>query len=94
MQNSIHSRKEIKTFWQKIREVVVGGPSIVFARKAVVDELLFESLQTYANLLLELMPANYTPTRCANPCPPVFIRVGISIQKRVDSHLDQQDPQL
>ena len=35
------------------------------------------------------MPANYIPTRCANPCPPVFIRVGISIQKWVDSYLDK-----
>ena len=36
--------------------------------------------------------ANYTPTRCVNPCPPVFIRVGISIQKPVDSHLDKIRP--
>ena len=35
------------------------------------------------------MPANSTPTRYANPCPPVFIRVGISIQEPVDSHLDK-----
>ena len=38
------------------------------------------------------MPTNYTPTQCANPCPPVFIRVGISIQKPVDSHLDKTKP--
>ena len=81
-----------KDLLEKIREDVVGGPSIVFTRKAVVDETLSESLQTYANLLLELMPVNYTPTRCANPCPPVFIRVGISIQKPVDSYLDKTRP--
>ena len=52
-------------------------------------KLLFESLQTYATLLLALMPANYTPTRCVNPSLPVSIRVGISIQKPVDSHLDK-----
>ena len=33
--------------------------------------------------------ANYIPTRCVNPCLPVFIRVGIWTQKRVDSHLDK-----
>ena len=38
------------------------------------------------------MPASYIPTRCVNQCPPVFIRVGISIQKRVDSHLDKTRP--
>ena len=52
-------------------------------------KLFFESLQTYENLKLELMPANYIRTRCVNPCPLVFIRVGISIQKREDSHLDK-----
>ena len=55
-------------------------------------KLLFEILQTYANPLLELMPVNYIPTRCVNQCPPVFIRVGISIQKRVDSHRDKTRP--
>ena len=55
-------------------------------------KLLFENQQTYANLLLGLTLANYTPTRCVNPCRPVFIRVGISIQKRVDSPLDKTRP--
>ena len=81
-----------KDLLEKIREDVVGGPSIVFTRKAVVDENFIRKSQTYANLLLELMPANYTPTLCANPCPLVFIRVGISIQKPVDSHLDKTRP--
>ena len=48
--------------------------------------------QTYANLLLGLTLAKYTPTRCVNPCRPVFIRVGISIQKRVDSYFDKTRP--
>ena len=60
--------------------------------KQLLMKRLFESLQTYENLLLGSMPANYTPTRCANPCPPVFIRVGTSIQKPVDSHLDKARP--
>ena len=55
-------------------------------------KLLFQSLQTYANLLLRFMPANYILTRCVNPCLPVFIRVGISIQKRLDSHFDKTRP--
>ena len=60
--------------------------------KQLLMKLLFESLQKNANLLLGLMPANYIPTRCLNPCLPVFIRVGISIQKRVESHLDKTRP--
>ena len=31
-------------------------------------------------------------TRCVNPCPVVFTRVGISIQIPVDSHLDKTRP--
>ena len=61
--------------------------------KQLTMKLLFESLQTYANLLLGLMPANYITTRCVNPCLPVFIRIGIWIQKRVDSHLDKTRPE-
>ena len=34
---SLH-RGEIMIYWGKIREHVVGGPSIVFTRKAVADE--------------------------------------------------------
>ena len=41
MQISMYSQTEIKTFLEKIREDVVGGPSIVFTRKAVVDEFFF-----------------------------------------------------
>ena len=69
-----------ENFLEKIREHVFGGPSIVLTPKQLLMKLLFESLQTYANLLLELMPANYIPTRCVNPCRPVFLPVGISIQ--------------
>ena len=55
-------------------------------------ELLFESLQTYANLFLGLTLANYTPTRCVNPCLPVLMRAGIWTQKRVDSYLHKTRP--
>ena len=57
--------------------------------KQLLMKLLSESLQTFADLLLGLMPAHFTPTRCVNPCPPVFLRVWTSIQKPVDSHLDK-----
>ena len=60
--------------------------------KQLLMKLLFENLQTYANLLSGLMPANYIPIRCVNPRLPVFIRVGISIQKRVDLYLDKTRP--
>ena len=81
-----------KDLLEKIREDVVGGHLSFLHAKQLLMKLLSESLQTYANLLLGLMPANYTPTRSANPCLPVFIRVGISTQKPADSHLDKTRP--
>ena len=92
MQNFVHSRKAIKTFWKKFDNMLLVVHLSVLHVKQLLMKLLSESLQTYANLLLGLMPANYIPTRCVNPCRPVFIRVGISIQKRVDSHFDKTTP--
>ena len=60
--------------------------------KQLLMKLSIESLQTYASLLLGLMPANYIPIRCVNPCLPVFIHVGIAIQRRVDLRLDKTRP--
>ena len=58
----------------------------------LLTKLLSESIKTYANFSLGLMPANHTRTRCVNLCPSVLIRVGITIQKPVDSHLDKTRP--
>ena len=92
MQISILSRKAKKTFWKKSKKCC-WCPSISFSHaKQLSMKLLFESLPTYANLLLWLMPANYITTRCVNLCLTVFIRFGISNQKRVDSHLDKTRP--
>ena len=65
---------------------------LVLHAKQLLMKLLFESLQIYANLLLGLMPTNYIPTRCVNPCLPVFIRVGISKHRRVDLRFDKIRP--
>ena len=88
MQNFIPSQREIKTYWRKFEKTSWVAHLSCLHAKQLLMKLLSGSLRTYANLLLGLMPANFTLTRCANPCPTVFIRVGISIQKTVDSHLD------
>ena len=53
--------------------------------KQLLMKLTFEKQQTYANRLLGFILVNYTPTRCVNLCRPVFRRVGISLQRQVDS---------
>ena len=92
MQNSIHSRKEIKFFCKKIEKLLLLVHLSFLHAKQLLIKLSFENLQTYANQLLELIPANYIPTRCVNSCPLVLMRVGISIQKRVNSYLDKIRP--
>ena len=83
---------EIKTFWKKFKKMLLVVHLSFSHGRQLLMKLLFEALQTFPNLLLGLMPANCIPIRFVNPCLPVFIRVGISIQKRVDSHLDKTRP--
>ena len=52
--------------------------------KQLSIKLSFENQEPYANLLSGSTIANYTTTRCLNPCRPVCICFGISIQKRAD----------
>ena len=87
---SIPSQKKIKAYWKKSKKTSLADHLSFLHSKQLLMKLLSESLQTYANLLLRLMPANPTPTRCVNPCSLVFIRVEISILKPVDSHLDKK----
>ena len=57
----------------KIREDMVDGPSIVFARKVVVDETFLSSPQSFVNQLLGLTPANFTSFLCVDPYRQYFI---------------------
>ena len=81
-----------KDLLEKFEKMLLVADLSFLHAKQLLMEPLSESLQTYANILLGLTPANNMPTRCVNPCRPVFIRVRISIQKRVDSHLDKTKP--
>ena len=82
-----------KDFLEKILEDVVGGPSIVFTREAVVDETFIRKSANICKSIVGIDASRLYPySMCVNPCPPVFICVGISIQKRVDSHLDKTWP--
>ena len=82
-------REGDKDLLKKIKKTLLVAHLLCLNAKQLLMKLLSESLQTYANLLLGLMSANFTPTRRVNPCPPVFIRIGISSWKPIDSHLDK-----
>ena len=74
---------------QKFKKMLLVAHLSFFHARQLLMKLFSESLQSFANQLLGLMPAKHTLKRCVNPCPRVFIRVGISIQKPVDSRLDK-----
>ena len=77
-----------KYLLEKIREDVVVVPFIVFKFNAIVDETFIRKSTNICKSIFGIDTANYITTRCVNPCLPVFIGVGIWIQKRVDSQLD------
>ena len=60
-----------KDLLQKIREDMVGGPSFVFARKAVVDEAFIRSSRNFeilVTLMLALTQASFILILCVSPC--------------------------
>ena len=78
----------MKTFWIKFEKILLVVHLSFLHEKQLLVKLLFRIQQTYANLLLGLTLENYNRTRCINPCRAVSIRVGISIQRRVDLRLE------
>ena len=75
-----------KDLLEKIEDMV-GGPSIVFTRKAVVDETFIRNHQTCANQLSVSMLVSFIPTPCVNQCQLDCIRDGSTILKLRDSQL-------
>ena len=69
MQNSIHSRKEIKTFWKKNREDIVDGPSIVFTRKSVVDETFIRKSANICKSIVGIDASQLYPYSMYQPMP-------------------------
>ena len=81
-----------KDIFEKLEKLLLLVHLSFLHAKQLLMKLLFESLQTYANALLGLMPAISIPIRCVNPCLPFFIRFGISIQRLVDLRLGKTRP--
>ena len=65
MQTSSHSRDDMKTFWKKNREDVVGGSSIVFTRKTPVDETFIrKSTNLFKSIVAIEASQLYTYSMC------------------------------
>ena len=73
-----------KDLLQKIREDMVGGTSIVFTRKAAVDEFFSGNQEIFVNLLLALTHVNCILILCASPCQQDYTRDGNMTQNLID----------
>ena len=82
-----------KEFLQKIREDMVGGPSIVFTRKAVVDETLSRIQEKFVNLLLALTQASFILILCVSPCLQDYTRDGIITQNLMGLNHKKGNPE-
>ena len=90
--NSILSRRQIRSCWRNSEEILlVVLLSFLHAEQLLMKHLL-ESLRTHANQLLKLIIAKYIHVQQVNTCQPVFTRIGISIQRQIDSQLDETRP--
>ena len=62
----------------KIRKNMTGGLSIVFTRKAVLDQIHIRNSETILKLSWVLMPVNSIPFRCVKKRQMVFTNGGSS----------------
>ena len=87
MQNSTPSQREIKNYWKKFEKTSSVDQLSFLHAKQLLMKLLSESLQTYANLLLGLMPANFTPYSMCQHMP-----TGLHTRWDIDSETSSFTP--
>ena len=58
-----------KDLLEKIREDMVGGPSIVFTRKAVVDETFIRKSSNFCKLIVDIDASQLSPYSMCQPMP-------------------------
>ena len=83
-----------KGLLEEILEDAVGGPSIVFIRKAVVDETFVRKSSNLCKSIVGIDASQLYPYSMCQPMPTgLYARWHfVSIQKLVDSYLDKTRP--
>ena len=77
-----------KDLLEKLGEVV-GGPSIVFTRRAIVNESFIRKSTNLCKSIVGIGASQLYPYSMCQPMPTGFIRVGISIVIQIDLYLDK-----
>ena len=85
--------KQNEDLWKNSRSIV-DGTSIVFTRKAVVNENFIRKSAHFCKSIVVIDASPRYPHLISQPTPAGLytIRVGISIQRRVDLRLDKTRP--
>ena len=78
---------------QKIREDMVGGPSIVFTRKAVVDETFIRKSENICKSIVGIDASQLYFFLCASPCQQDYTRDGNMTQNLIDLKLNRTNPE-
>ena len=78
---------------QKIREDMVGGPSIVFTRKAVVDESFIRNSGNVCKSIVGIDASQLYPFLCASPCQQDYTRGGNMTQNLIHLNLNRTNPE-
>ena len=60
---------------------MTGGPSIVFTRKAVVDQTLIRNSENICKSIVGIDASQLSPSQCVKKCPLCFTLNGNLIQK-------------
>ena len=84
MQTSIHSRSEIINFWKKSknREDIVGGPSISFTEKWVVDDTFIQKSTNVYKCNVGIDASQLYPYSMCQPKPTsLYKRWGLDSEK-------------
>ena len=70
-----------KVLHDKVREDMTGGPSIVFPRKAVVNQTLIRNSENICKSIVGIDASQLSPSQCVKKCPLCFTLDGNLIQK-------------
>ena len=78
-----------KDLLQRIQKKMAGGTSIVFTRKAVVDETFIRNSGRICNLLLAFTQVSGYLILCASTCQQDYTRDGNITQNLIDLNLNR-----
>ena len=84
-----------KDLLQKIREDMVGGPSIVFTRKVVVEKTFIRDSRKICKSFVGIdAKVSCILILCASPCQQDYTRDGNMTQNQIDLNLNRTNPEI